>query len=476
MIGNKLPENWAVASLQDIATINPTLDKSAFEDDMEVSFIPMPAVEAETGKTDISQIKKFGEVKKGYTPFQEKDVLFAKITPCMENGKMAVVPKLTGDLGFGSTEFHVLRARNDIEPKYIYYFVSSKAFRYDAEHHMTGAVGQRRVPTGFIEAQQVPLPPTNEQKCIVAKIEELFSELDKGVENLKTARVQLKVYRQAVLKHAFEGKLTAKWREENQDNLNNKTIFEKFINTGSLSSLPDSWSWIKSGSLFSFVTSGSRGWAKYYSDSGSIFIRIGNLDFDSLNLDLSDIQYVSPPVGAEGKRTQVKKGDFLFSITGYLGMFAITPELEDAYVNQHIALARPVNGFNPEYVGYYITSRTGGHFYLNGLTKGAVKAGLRLDDIRSFPVPICSEQEQQKIVEQIESKFSVIDQIEKDIETNIQKSESLRQSILKKAFSGQLVEQDQNDEPASVLLERLRVEKESQNSKPKKTKSKRKAA
>ena len=89
----------------------------------------MPAVEAESGVIDVSSTRKFGEVKKGYTPFREGDVLFAKITPCMENGKMAVVPALHNGLGFGSTEFHVLRAHPGISPQFVYYFVSSRSFR-----------------------------------------------------------------------------------------------------------------------------------------------------------------------------------------------------------------------------------------------------------------------------------------------------------------------------------------------------------
>jgi len=205
MTSKVLPDNWVDVTLIEVARINPTIDKSTYVDDLDVSFVPMPAVEAETGKIDVSQIKRFGEVKKGYTPFLQHDVLFAKITPCMENGKVAVAPELRNDIGFGSTEFHVLRAYEGIVPHYLYYFVSSKAYRYDAEHNMTGAVGQKRVPTSYIEKSNIPIPPTNEQKRIVAKIEELFSELDKGIENLKTAREQLKVYRQAVLKHAFEG-------------------------------------------------------------------------------------------------------------------------------------------------------------------------------------------------------------------------------------------------------------------------------
>ena len=143
-------------------------------------------------------------------------MLFAKITPCMENGKMVVVPRLEHGIGFGSTEFHVLRPHREISPDYLYRFLSAAPFRRDAERHMTGAVGQRRVPTSYLAEQPIPLPPATEQRRIAAKIDKLFSALEAGIESLKKARAQLATYRQAVLKHAFEGKLTEQWRDENQ--------------------------------------------------------------------------------------------------------------------------------------------------------------------------------------------------------------------------------------------------------------------
>jgi type I restriction enzyme S subunit len=215
----QLPRGWTIATIEDVADINPGLDKAEYDNELDVSFVPMSSLEAETGLIDVSQCKKFGSVKKGFTVFREGDVLFAKITPCMENGKMGVVPALRNDLGFGSTEFHVIRPFTGVAAKYLYYFVSSKRFRFDAEHNMSGAVGQRRVPTPYLRSALVPLPPSGAQHRIVTKIEELFSELDKGVESLKTAQEQLKVYRQAVLKHAFEGKLTERWRTANKDKL-----------------------------------------------------------------------------------------------------------------------------------------------------------------------------------------------------------------------------------------------------------------
>jgi type I restriction enzyme, S subunit len=211
---SSLPIAWSVSTISDINLVNPTVEKSIISDDMEVSFVPMAAVQAESGMVDISRIRKFSEVKKGYTPFCEGDILFAKITPCMENGKMAIVPALRNEIGFGSTEFHVLRPLSFVNTKFVYFFVSSKIFRSEAERYMSGAVGQRRVTTPYLSLSEIPLPPLPEQHCIVEKIEELFSELDNGIESLKKAREQLKTYRQAVLKHAFEGKLTREWREQ----------------------------------------------------------------------------------------------------------------------------------------------------------------------------------------------------------------------------------------------------------------------
>lgn len=313
---------------------------------------------------------------------------------------------------------HVLQGIENISiNSYILYYLNSIEYK----PYVNGTT-RLKLTKGSLSNIPIPLPSIHIQQAIVSKIEELFSELDKGIEQLKIAQQQLKTYRQAVLKWAFEGKLT-----------NDASIQE---------GLPPGWQWIKSGDLFEFVTSGSRGWAKYYSQSGSIFLRITNLDFDSLDLDLDEnkIQYVELPVNTEGVRTKVKEGDFLFSITGYLGMFAIASKLENAYVNQHIALCRPKPGFNKKFVGYWIISKSGGHRHLNAMTKGATKAGLSLDNIKNFPIPLPSLDEQNQVVLEIETRLSIVSKNEGLIDQAIQQSVSLRQSILKMAFEGRLTE------------------------------------
>ncbi len=346
-------------------------------------------------------------------PYPKHTIVFAKIGEGLKLNRRAIIKTLgivdNNAVGLKAIE----KLCNDL---FLFYFLTTvKLGDYSK------ATTVPSVRKSEIEEIDFPLPPLPEQQAIVSKIEELFSELDNGIAQLKTAQQQLKVYRQSLLKWAFEGKLT------------NKNVKD--------GELPKGWKWVKSGELFSFVTSGSRGWAKYYSNNGAIFIRITNMNFDTLELDLreSKIQYVNPPSNSEGIRTKVQEGDFLFSITGYLGMFAIAPKMENAFVNQHVCLCRPKDGFNKKYVGYWIVAKSGGIHHLNKNQKGAVKAGLNLDDLKTFPVPLCSLEEQQLIVSELESKLIVCDKIEETITQSLQQAETLRQSILKQAFEGKLI-------------------------------------
>ena len=136
----------------------------------------MKCVEEETGKFDLSLIRNYHEVRKGYTPFINNDIIFAKITPCMENGKMAIVNKLRNGIGFGSTEFHVIRLIGDLSRKFFFYYILQENFRKEARRKMTGTAGQLRVPSNYIEEVKVPFPPINEQARIVSKLDELFSK------------------------------------------------------------------------------------------------------------------------------------------------------------------------------------------------------------------------------------------------------------------------------------------------------------
>lgn len=203
-----LPEGWKLKRVHEIAWVNPKLPFENISDDLEVSFLPMKYVEEVINKINLVETKKYGQVKKGFTPMTDGDVIFAKITPCMENGKIAIVHSLKNKIAFGSTEFHVLRCMNGCFNSYLFYFLVQERTRQEAERNMTGAVGQRRVPKSFLENLVVPLPPTlEEQRLIVSEIEKRLSVCDKIEESITTSLQQAEALRQSILKKAFEGKL-----------------------------------------------------------------------------------------------------------------------------------------------------------------------------------------------------------------------------------------------------------------------------
>jgi type I restriction enzyme S subunit len=312
---------------------NPRLDKSGYRDDLDISFVPMAAVEAGSGRIEVSQTKRFAAVKKGYTPFREGDVLFAKITPCMENGKMAVVPKLTNGVGFGSTEFHVLRPRPGIEPRYVYHFVSNMSFRREAAHHMTGAVGQKRVPTSFLEDASIPVPPFDQQQLLVAEIDKQFSRLDEAVANLKRVKANLKRYKAAVLKAAVEGKLTD----------NNRITLEP------TEALPTHWCKNRLEDICNSITDGDHQ-PPPKQTAGVPFLTIGNISGG--HLDFSDTRYVSEGYYRGIKPDRIpKSGDILYTVVGATIGIPVLVNTERPFCFQrHIAILKPKPEVMPRFL------------------------------------------------------------------------------------------------------------------------------
>jgi len=191
-----------------IAHINPKPERGEFSDELDVSFIPMKNVEAITGKIDTSISQKFKKVKKGYTFFKDGDLLFAKITPCMENGKIAIATGLINKIGFGSTEFHVIRLKDKNNlPKFYFWYLIQDDFRHIAQRNMTGTAGQLRVPTDYIKNIFVPNTTKENQNKIVTEIEYNVNKIIKQNELVENILIILNSLKKTILKQAFEGKL-----------------------------------------------------------------------------------------------------------------------------------------------------------------------------------------------------------------------------------------------------------------------------
>ena len=353
----------------------------------------------------------------------------------------------------------------------------------------------------------VDLPPLTEQQRIVAKIEELFSELDKGIESLKTARAQIEVYRQAVLKHAFEGKLTAKWREENKDKLETgeklldrikrerdsryeqrlkewKVARKKWEESGKsgkkpkkprklpeltclshdlrfkLPSLPNSWAWEKLG----WITCGMEyGTSAKSAPTGKVpVLRMGNIQ--DAKLDWSDLVYTSRD--DEIAELQLHSGDVLFNRTNspeLVGKTAIYKGEYPAIFAGYLIRINHIRGnVSGQYLNLFLNSHVARQHGNSVKTDGVNQSNINGTKLLNYPFPYCSIEEQREVVSRVEEKLSILDKTEDDICQELQIAATLRQSILKKAFSGELVKQDPNDEPAVVLLERIKAEKASQ--------------
>lgn len=295
--------------------------------------------------------------------------------------------------------FKSIVPNDDIDSEFLYYQL--QYLRKKIQEKGSGTTF-KEISGKVLGETDIVVPSLEEQFRIVARIEELFSELDKAVDTLKTTKEQLEVYRQAVLKDAFSD-------FEKKDSIRNLTMA---------------------------VTSGSRGWAKYYSNSGALFVRIGNLTHSGIDIDFRDIQHITPPDNAEGVRTRLQPNDVLVSITADLGSIGFVSEkVEEAYINQHIALVRFQNPVQGRFMAWYLRSEYGQKDLLKN-KRGGGKLGLGLDDIRDTPVPIVDDITAKEIVDKVEEQLSVCNSIEKTVDTALTQADAMRQSILKQAFEG----------------------------------------
>jgi type I restriction enzyme S subunit len=389
-----------------------------------------------------------------------------------------------------------LRMASGLNPSYLH------AFWRQIEEGKRG-IGQPNVNAKTLAQIEFPVAPLNEQHRIVAEIETQFTRLDASVAALQRVQANLKRYRASVLQAACEGRLVpteaelaraegrsyepadqllqrilqerrAKWESDQLASMTAKGKVPKDDkwkskykqpvepDTSELPELPEGWVWTTLDQLSYHVTSGSRGWAKYYSNSGSLFVRVGNFNRFKTAIDLQDVVFVNSPSGPEADRTRLQVGDLLITITADVGMVSVVDkrvlQWQDAFINQHVGLVRLVFNEIAVFLAFALMSELL-QAQIRKKQYGATKAGLGLDDLRSLTLPFPPLTEQHRTIAEVERRFSVIDELEVTIQANLKRADRLRQSILKRAFEGKLVPQDPTDEPASILLERIRDER-----------------
>ena len=493
-----VPPGWTRAPLADLTEVNPKKIRPAYEDDESLVFVPMANVAEDARGLLAGERKSFAAIRRGYCQFQPGDVLFAKITPCMENGKVAVVPEIEPPLGYGSTEFFVLRPRTNGIAEWLAWSVSRSQFRRLAQKSMQGAVGQLRVPKAWLESAEVPLAPLPEQHRIVARIEELFAKLDDGIDAFKRAETNLERYRASVLKAAVEGRLTARWRKDNPpdetgEELLRRSLAErrkrweqeqlaKFADRGrkppgnwkssykepvapdtrALPELPEGWCWAtvdQMGDVGSGITKGGR---KRVADRRPVpYLRVANVQRGGL--DLAEIKTI-PASETEIRRYSLRSGDVLFNEGGdrdKLGRGCVwRGEIQECLHQNHVFRVRPfLRDYSPDFLSHYGNS-SGQEWFFRRATQSVNLASINQTVLRSLPVPVPPAGEQEQIVARVAHELANVERRTMEMGNASAKAASLRQSVLKRAFEGRLVPQDPADEPASVLLDRIRAERE----------------
>ena len=399
--------------------------------------------------------------------------------------------------------FKVNFNREYLDERYLRLAINQNLDSYIRQAH--GGAGLAHITKGRFEESRLPIAPLNEQSRIVAKIEELFSDLDAGVAALKRAKANLKRYRASVLKAAVEGKLTAQWRakhpatepasallarilkerrlkweadqfakfaaakKEPPKNWRDKYVEPTPPDTECVPELPEGWTVATVDQLMATITSGSRDWTQYYGSGTGTFIMAQNVRKGLL--DLAYRQEVNPPPYDRDRiRSQVVCNDLLVTIVGANtgDVCRVAIELPEHYVCQSVSLMRPVVASVAKYLEAYFIADHGGQKYFRGYIYGQGRPHLGFDDLRNTPVVLPPLHEQGQMIAEVEQHLSIIDAAERQIEHGLLRAARLRQSILKRAFKGKLVPQDPKDEPASALLERMRASRSVHegNSKP----------
>lgn len=416
-MSNKLPKGWCECRYGDVGYLQNGYAFSSQQYTKEGSNL-IRISDIQNGRINCKDCVKIKEdVDKNFI-VQKDDLLLAMSgattgkTGAYKENEVAFLNQRVGNLKVYSTDVVCLKFRN-------YFFENKKK---EIEHLAYGGA-QPNISKSMIENLSILLPPLAEQERIVEKIEELFSEIDEGIKNLKTAQLQLKQYRQSVLKSAFEGKLykTTEWKEL------------KYKDIG----------YLQNGYAFN---------SKQYTQIGINLIRIS--DIQNGKIDCRDCVKVNQNVD---ESFVIKKNDLLLAMSGATtGKIGVYQETEPAFLNQRVGNLKiySTDMVNLKFRNYFFENQKK---EIERLAYGGAQPNISKSMIENLSVFLPSLPEQERIVEEIEKRFEVADEMEKAVNESLDNAQKLKQSILKKAFSGQLVPQNPDDEPASALLERIKA-------------------
>ncbi|MDP0501411.1 MAG: restriction endonuclease subunit S [Verrucomicrobiota bacterium JB022] len=459
----EIPASWCWSRLVDLGEISP---KNEADYTQEASFLPMASISERHGADVIPENRTWGQIAKGYTHFKNQDVVVAKITPCFENGKAAVIRGLPSRIGAGTTELHVVRLLPRIEPSFVYIFLKSPYFRTFGESKMTGTAGQKRLPTEYFATRPFPLPPLAEQKRIVAKVDALMALCDR-LEAQQQKRTELrpklvvathirftetptpeslracfaepghanpKELRKTILSLAVQGKLVeqdgregtgaqllgeiAKVRKEllesGYPNSNESEVQarkqKKQMLPQALPTLPGGWSWATLMQCCLIVVDCHNKTAPYTKE-GIILLRTTNIRNGELND--KERKYISKETYLKwAARCPPEPGDILITREAPMGEACIIPEGMKVCMGQRMMLARVVP--NTILRTYLLICLTAPDMMDRVQDKpiGALVEHLRVGGVETMLIPVPPLAEQRRIVAKVDELMALVDKLE----------------------------------------------------------------
>jgi type I restriction enzyme S subunit len=469
-----LPADWVFSTLKDVADIVsgmgfPKHLQGKAEGEFPVFKVGDISSVWKVGKTTLvkspNNLSREEVVKIKGKVHPQCTIIFAKIGEALRLNRRAILgqPSLIDNNVMG-----LIPKTEVVDRKYLFYFMTTVELG-----DLSRATAVPSVRKSDVQNIKFPLAPMDQQKRIVAEIEKQFSRLDEAVANLKRAKANLKRYKAAVLKAAVEGKLTEEWRKKHPDVEPADKLLERILaerrekwqgrgkykepaapDTTDLPELPEGWMWTSAAQLAEHIVDGTHHTPTYV-EQGIDFISAK--DVADWKTDFSRCRKIPMEEHEDlTKRCCPKPGHVLVTKSGTIGRVAVVKTEKPFSLFESVAVIPLIRPVSPEFVGYAIFSTIQGEFGRKW-QKGVAVRHLHLEDLRRLPVPLPPLTEQVKVVEEFERLNTVAENIESTIEAEFVRAVRLRQSILKQAFSGQLVSHGSNHEPASVLLERIRA-------------------
>jgi type I restriction enzyme S subunit len=373
-----------------------------------VSFLPMEDMGIDVKYVQAKQTKPLSAVVGSYTYFADGDVLLAKITPCFENGKLGIADGLKNGIGFGSSEYFVFRPDATVSEEWIYYFLSRETFRVEGAARMSGAVGHKRVSKDFIENYPIPFPPLDEQKRIVAKLDEAFAGLAKAKENAEKNLQNARALFESTLDDVF-ARNSEDWAVKQLEDV-------CAIGDGNHSS-----NYPKKHELVA---------------KGVPFIRATNLVGGEISNE--DMRFLSPKKHSQLKKGHLKTGDILFTNRGEIGKMAIVdPSHDGSNLNSQVAWLRCNETLNNRFLFHFLNSgKIKAH--LESAKNGAALQQFTIKQIKELKIPIPSKDQQTEIVLGLDGLSKETQRLTRLYEQKLEALDSLKKSILHEAFSGNL--------------------------------------